>query len=47
MCKNAVKKLLIYWLRYVYYQCKTQQMCGKPISENDRALKSVSDCCKN
>ena len=33
MCKNAVKKLL-YLLRYVLDQYKTQQMCDKVILEN-------------
>ena len=40
LCKHAVKKLL-YLLRYVPDQYKTQQMCDKAITENGGTLKSV------
>ena len=42
MCKHAVKKLL-YLLRYVPDQYKTQQMCDKAILENGGTLESVPD----
>ena len=38
---------LLYLLRYVPYQYKTQQMCDKAIIENGGTLKSVPDCYEN
>ena len=46
MCKHAVKKLL-YLLRYVPEQYKTQQICDKAILKNSEKLESVTDCYKN
>ena len=43
MCKHAIKKL-VYLLGYVSDQCKTQEMCYKPILENAAILKNVSVC---
>ena len=43
MCKQAIKKL-VYLLGYVPDQCKTQEMCYKPILENAAILKNVSVC---
>ena len=46
MCKQVVKKLL-YLIRYVPDQYKTQQMCDIAISENGGTLKYVPDCYKS
>ena len=46
MCKHAVKKLL-YRLRYVTDQYKTQKMCDDAIFGNGGTLKSVPDCYRN
>ena len=46
MCKHAVEKLL-FLIRYVPDQYKTQQMCDKATLENSGTLKSVPDCYKN
>ena len=43
MCKHAIKKL-VYLLGYVPDQCKTQEMCYKPILENAAILKNVFVC---
>ena len=40
MCKHAVKKLL-FIIRYVPDQYKTQQMCDKSILENGGTLEAV------
>ena len=42
MCKHAVKKLL-FLVRYVRDQYKTQQMCDKAILEHGETLESVLD----
>ena len=47
MCKHAVKKLL-FVIRYVTDQYKTQQMCNKVILENSGTLEqSATDCYRN
>ena len=43
MCKNAVKKLL-FVIRYVRDQYKTQEIYDKVIAENGGMLKFVPDC---
>ena len=43
MCKYAFKKLL-YLLRYISVQYKTQKMCHKVILENGGTLKCVLYC---
>ena len=45
MCKHEVEKM-VFVIRYVPDQCKTQKMCDKDILENGRTLKSVRDCYK-
>ena len=42
-----LKNCLIYLLRYVPDQYRTQQMCNAAILENYGTLKSVPDCYKN
>ena len=46
MCKHAVKKLP-FIIRYIPDQYKTQQMCDRALSENNRTLDSFPDCYKN
>ena len=46
MCEHADKKLPDL-LRYIPYQYKTQQICGKAILENGGTLKSVPYSYKN
>ena len=46
MGKNAVKKLL-FLIRHVPDQYKTQDMCNKDILENEGTLKTVPQCYKN
>ena len=45
MCKHAVEKM-VFVIRYVPDQCRTQKMCDKDILENGRTFKSVRDCYK-
>ena len=43
MCKHAGKKL-IFIIRFVPDEYKTQEMCDKAILENHGTLKLVPDC---
>ena len=46
MCKHTVTKLL-FVIRYVPDQYKTQEKCNKVFLENGGKLMSVPDCYKN